>query len=242
MFLLHFTIIFINSPTQELNMREFIAQIALEQHDINKRADFVLTEVATEGIAKAIVTDIGHGLHNTGTMIKGWFEGLSKKRNHINEIANSTIEWLKDEDRANKNLDLDMGSFKTWMKTSETYLYRYYYILNDTIYKEIVDNPKKGEISELERLFEYFVDQSNALTNGISSDMKDRRSATRMLDNIRKIKDLIVIVEKYRSRVNLIFDLLEKQERMIKGFPFQLMLRGMADLRQTVKKIVNLAT
>lgn len=80
------------------------------------------------------------------------------------------------------------------------------------------------------------------VTGFISADFKDRRTATRMLDSIKTIKDLIVIVEKYRSRCNLIFDLLKKQERIIKGFPFQLMLAGAADLRQTVKKIVNLAT
>ena len=75
----------------------------------------------------------------------------------------------------------------------------------------------------------------------VSTDSENRRSATRMLDNIRYIKDLIVIVEKYRSRVNLIFDLLEKRDRKVKGFPFQLMLRGMLDLQLTVKNIVNLA-
>jgi len=223
-------------------MRELIEQIVLEQHNINKKDDFVLTEVATEGIATSVIADAGHQIHSLGTRVKGWFEGLGKKRRHINDIATDTIDWLKEEDRANKNLNLDMGGFKTWMKTSETYQYRYYYLLNDSVYKEIVDNLKNNDISELERFFEHFVDQENAATIMVSSDMKDRKSATRMLDSIRKIKDLIVLVEKYRSRVNLVFDLLEKQDRTIKGFPFQLMLRGMADLRQTVKKIVNLAT
>ena len=74
-----------------------------------------------------------------------------------------------------------------------------------------------------------------------SADSKDRKSATRMLDSIRTIKDLIVIVNKYKARVNLIYDLLEKRDRSIKGFPFQLMLGGASDLRKTVKKIVNLA-
>ena len=75
-----------------------------------------------------------------------------------------------------------------------------------------------------------------------SADMKDRKSATRMLDSMQTIKDLIVVVTKYKARVNVIFDLIEKRDRSINGFPFQLMLSGMNDLRQTVKKIVNLST
>ena len=223
-------------------MREYIASIMMEQHQKNKHQDFQFHEVATEGVITAQIADIGHHIHAGASEIKGWFEGATKKRNHINEVLDSTIDWLKEEDRDNKNLDLDMGSFKTWMKTSETFLYRYYYLLADPVYNEIVSNLKKGESSELEDMFGHFVNNANAQNTLNSADMKDRKSATRMLDNLRTIKDLIVVVNKYKARINVIFDLLEKQERKIKGFPFQLMLAGATDLRVTVKKIVNLAT
>ena len=223
-------------------MRNFIAEIANEKHKLDKANTFSYTEVATEGIATAIVADLGHGIHNNLSTAKGWFEGIKKKRTHINEIAEATIEWLQEEDKSNPKLELDVGSFKTWMKTSETYLYRYFYLLTDAVYNEMVSSLKKGDISELEDFFGHFINQNSAVNTMNSTDMKDRKSATRMLDSIRTIKDLIVIVNKYKARVNYIFELIEKRDRSIKGFPFQLMLSGMNDLRQTVKKIVNLAT
>lgn len=223
-------------------MRELVSQILVEDHNKNKRSDFAYTAISTEGFVTAMVADVGHQIHNNVSTVIGYVEGLHAKQQSINEIAESTIEWLKDEARSNKNLDLDMGTFKTWLKTSEVRLYRYYYLLSDPLYNEIVANLKKGEISELERLFEHMVDKVSSATTLQSSDMKDRKSATRMLDGVRTINDLIVLVEKYRARCNQVFDLLKKQDRSIKGFPFQLMRRGINDLRQTVKKIVNLAS
>ena len=223
-------------------MRKHIAEMLVTNHPNDKEENFQYNEVATEGFVTGVVADIGHGLHNAGTSILGWIEGAKKKRAHINEVLDDTISWLKEEDKENPRLNLDLGSFKTWMKTSETYLYRYFYLLSDSVYSETVDALKKDEISELEDFFGHFVNQANAGSIMTSTDMKDRKSATRMLDSIRNIKDLVVVVEKYKARVNVVFDLMEKRERSIKGFPFQLMLRGAADLRQTVKKIVNLST
>lgn len=223
-------------------MREFIGQIACERHGVDKEETFLLTEVATEGMTTAMVADVGHGVHNLASTVKGWLEGAAKKRKHINEVLDTTIEWLKDENKNNPKLELDMNSFKTWMKTSETYLYRYFYLLADPVYKEITDNLKNDKIAELEDFFSHFVSQVNAANTMNSADMKDRKSATRMLDSVRTVRDLIVLVDKYKARVNVIFELMEKRDRSIKGFPFQLMLRGANDLRQTVKKIVNLAT
>lgn len=223
-------------------MRDLIEKLVLEQYKEDKTKTFQIQEVASEGVATALVADVGHGLHNLASNIKGWFEGLKKKRQHINDNLDNTIEWLKEEDKENPRLRLDMGSFKTWLKTSETYQFHYYYLLNDSVYNEIVTNLKKNELSELEDFFSYIVNQLNAAERMVSADMKDRKSATRMLDNIKTIKDLIVIVNKYKARVNVVFDLIEKRDRSINGFPFQMLLSGATDLKQTVKKIVNLAT
>lgn len=223
-------------------MRELIAQICLEQHNRNKHLYFGDFEVSQEGIATALVADVGHSLHGAVTRVKGWTEGVKKKRAHINEIADDLIEWLKDEDKDNKNLELDMGSFKTWLKTSEIGPYRYYYLLNDSIYNKMVAELKSGNSSELEDATGHFLNDQAAINLGISADMKDRKSATRMIDNLRTIKDLMVFVTKYRARTNIIFDLLEKRSRAVKGFPYQLMLSGISDLRVVCKKVVNLAT
>ena len=223
-------------------MRELIYEMMAQRHDADKAETFSNTDVSAEGIATAVVADVGHSIHNNLSTLKGWFEGVKKKREHVNEVADATIEWLTEEDRDNRNLKLDMGFFKTWMKSSEIFLYRYYYLLADPVYNEMVDNLKKGYISELEDFISHIVNNTNAAKTLNSADMKDRKSATRLLDSMRTIKDLIVLVSKYKARANIIFDLLEKRDRSINGFPLQLMLSGMNDLRQTCKKAVNLAT
>lgn len=222
-------------------MRELIAQIVMENHVKDREETFQYIDIATEGIVTGMVADIGHSVHNSVSTGIGWFQGVKKKRESINEIADATIEWLKEEDKDNPKLELDMGSFKTWLKTSELKYYRYYYLLSDPVYNEIVSNLKNDEVSELEDFFGHFLNDTNAANTMNSKDMQARRTATRMLDSIRTIKDLILVVDKYKARANMIFELMEKRDRSIKGFPFQLMKSGANDLRQTVKKIVNLA-
>lgn len=185
-------------------------------------------EIAEEGIVTAIAGDIGRGFTDAYKEMKGWFLGIESKRKYINEMCDDTIEWLKEEDRDNPKLDLDMGKFKTWMKTSEFFYWRYYFVLHDEIYNDIMKAIKKDDITELEVLTDY--------------NMRERMKVTRMLDSIRTIKDLIVVMEKYRSRTNAIFEGLLKRKRKIQSFPFQILLLGYADLNKTVKKIVNLAT
>ncbi len=73
-------------------------------------------------------------------------------------------------------------------------------------------------------------------------NMKDRMKVAQMLDSIRDIKDLIVVVEKYRAHANNVFEAMLKRQRRIQAFPFQVILLGYNDLNRTVKKIVNLAT
>ncbi|MDD2819468.1 MAG: hypothetical protein PHN51_11830 [Candidatus Nanopelagicales bacterium] len=162
-----------------------------------------------------------------GSEIKGWFEGVATKQRHINEFAEETIQWLKDKDNENKGLDLDMGAFKTWLKSSEAFYWRFYFFLNDKIFNQMVSELKKHESTKIEGVADF--------------DMKERTEATRMLDNARTIKDLIVIVNRYRARVNLVFDLIQKRKRAVKGAPFQVALLGMVDLNKTVRKIVYLA-
>lgn len=185
-------------------------------------------ELAVEGYITAIAGDIGRNYTDAWKEIKGWFLGIESKRKYIDESCLDTIQWLKEEDKANPKLNLDLNKFKTWMKTSETYHWRYYFILHDEIFNDIMKSVKNNEITALE------VD--------LDFNMKDRKKVAQKLDSADEIKDLIVIVEKYRSRCNLIFDGLMKRKRRIQGFPFQVMLLGYADLNRTVKKIVNLAT
>ena len=79
-------------------------------------------EFAQEGIVTAIAGDIGRDFTDAYKEVKGWMLGVESKRRYIDEQCLDTIEWLKEEDRDNPRLNLDMGKFKTWMKTSETFL------------------------------------------------------------------------------------------------------------------------
>jgi hypothetical protein len=87
--------------------------------------------------------------------------------------------------------------------------------------------------------------KNNEISNlevNLDFNMKDRMKVAQMLDSIRSIKDLIVVVEKYRARSNAVFEAMLKRERRIQSFPFQVILLGYNDLNRTVKKIVNLAS
>lgn len=185
-------------------------------------------EVAVEGFVKAIVGDAVRNVTDAWKEMKGWFLGIESKKNYIDESCKDTIQWLKEEDQDNPKLSLDLGKFKTWMKTSETFYWRYYFVLHDETYNDIMKSIKNNEISSLEVYTDF--------------NIKERMKVAQNLDSMETIKDLIVVVEKYRSRCVSIFDGLMKRKRRIQSFPFQIMLLGYADLNRTVKKIVNLAS
>lgn len=185
-------------------------------------------QVAKEGFVKAIVGDAVRNYTDAYKEIKGWFLGIESKRKYINDSCLDTIEWLKEEERDNPRLTLDMGNFRTWMKSSETFYWRFYFVLNDETYNDIVKSIKNNDISKIEVLTDF--------------NIKERMAVTQKLDSAMTIKDLIVLVEKYRARCNTIFEGMLKRKRIIQSAPFQIMLLGYADLNRTVKKIVNLAT
>jgi len=88
-------------------------------------------------------------------------------------------------------------------------------------------NIRNNEITEIEGVVDF--------------NLNDRRKVTRMIDSMKTIKDLIIIMEKYRARCNNIFHGIMNRKRRIQMFPFQVLLSGYNDLNRTVKKIVNLA-
>ena len=184
-------------------------------------------DVAMEGIVKAVLHDAGSSYTDAYRGIKGWFLGIETKRKYIEEICVDLIDWLKDKEADNKGIDLDMGSFKTWMKTSETFFWRFYFLLNDDVWRDIESDLKKGELSTLEVIYDL--------------EFKDRVKVTRYLDSVDNIPDLIKIVETYIKRSNRFFELIVQRKIKIKMAPFQVILLGATDLRRTVKKIVNLA-
>lgn len=184
-------------------------------------------DIAVEGIVRAVVGDVVKSYSDAYREIKGWTLGVESKRKYLNELCEDDIDWLKDKDSDNKNLDLDMGRFYTWMKTSETFYWRFYFVLSDDVFNDIMKQLKRNEITEIEVLTDM--------------DIKERARVTRKLDSIKTVKDLIVVMEKYRSRCNMIFEGLGKRKRKLQSFPYQIMLLGALDLSKTVKKIVNLA-
>lgn len=185
-------------------------------------------DVVLEGLVKAVIGDVGRSYTDAYREIKGWFQGIESKKRQINDGCLDLISWLEEEDRNNPGLNLDMGNFFTWMKTSETFYWRYYFILSNDVYDDILKSIKKEEITAIEV--------------NVDFDIKERMRVARNLDSAKSIKDLIVIAEKYRSRCNTIFSELLKRKRRIQNFPFQVALLGFNDINRTLKKIVNLAS
>lgn len=184
-------------------------------------------EVALEGVIGATIKDQFGQLISPYSEIKGWFLGVESKRKYVEDVCNDLIDWLKDKQADYRDLDLDMGSFKTWMKTSETFFWRYYFLLEDNVYREAMNDIKKGDVTSIETI--------------VDINWKDRTRVARMLDSVRDIRGLIMIVETYRDRSNSYFQAILKRKVKVKMAPFQVILLGATDLRLTVKKIVNLA-
>jgi hypothetical protein len=187
----------------------------------------MLDDVAMEGIIGATIKGIPDTFHGATTEFKGWLKGIGSKRKYIDDSAADLIEWLKDKELDNRDLDLDMGSFKTWLKTSPRVMWRYYFILNNQMWSNIERDLKDGKITDLETLY--------------NVDLKSRQETARELDSITDIKGLIKVVETYRKRCDKFFDLILTRKVKIKNAPFQVMLLGLVDLRMSVKNIVNLA-
>lgn len=220
-----------NLSPQALAIEEFKRVGLMDDRDVDFLQHLWIPateEVALEGIIGASVKDAFGQYGSAYSEAKGWFLGVESKRKYVEEICDDLIDWLKDKEADYKDLDLDMGSFKTWMKTSETFFWRYYFLLNDNMWKEAKDALKHGEITNIEVLTDF--------------NWKDRSQVARMLDSIPDIKGLIKVVEKYKDRSNEYFTSILKRKIKVKNAPFQVILLGATDLRLTVKKIVNLAT
>lgn len=184
-------------------------------------------DIAVEGLIGAVLKEVPDLIHNSVTETKGWFKGIETKRAYISDTADAVIVWLKDKDADNRNLDLDMGTFKTWLKTSAAFMWRFYFLLDDGTWSKIKSNLKAGEITSLESMF--------------NADLTKRQEVTNKLDSINDIKGLIKVIETYKQRSNEFFELILKRQIKVKSFPFQVILLGLVDLRMTVKRIVNLA-
>ena len=186
-----------------------------------------INDVATEGIIRATLHDKASIYTDAYREIKGWFIGIESKRRYTEQILDDLAEWLQDKDYEHRDMDLDMGSFKTWMKTSETFTWRYYFLLSNSNWSKVEADLKAGNITNIESMTDF--------------DFTERKNVARYLDSLLTIKDLIKTVDLYKTRMNKFYKLIVERKIKIKGAPFQVILLGANDLRRTLKKIVNLA-
>jgi hypothetical protein len=214
-----------NTAMEDLEQRGIFNDVDIDY--LNHLKVDIPNEISTEGVVRAVVHDNLSLIADDYRNIKGWFLGIESKRKYIEEICDDLIDWLKDKDIDEPNLDLDMGTIKTWMKTSETFFWRYYFLLNDKVWSRIESDLKSGDVTSLEVIYDLRYD--------------DRTDIARYLDSVLSVKLLIKEVIKYKERSNKFFELIVKRKIKIKATPFQVILLGAADLRRTVKKIVNLA-
>lgn len=223
----------VQNLVQKTALEDLISRGVMDERDIDylnhlKLSQEDIDDVALEGFIKAQVHDAASMYTDSYREMKGWFLGMESKRKYIVEICQDVVDWLKDKQTDYRDLDLDMGSFKTWMKTSESFFWRYYFLLDDNTWSQIESNLKSGNITKLETIYDI--------------DFTARKNLTDKLDSVRDIAGLIKIVNLYRTRSDKFFELILKRQIKIKMAPFQVILLGANDLRRTVKKIVNLAT
>jgi hypothetical protein len=178
-----------------------------------------------EGILKAQAGQVVDNVKGIGTELAGWFQSVDEKTETTLKKCDELIDWLKEEDKDSPNLSLVMGGFMTWMKTSEWNRWRYYFFLNDSVFSGIMKDIKAGNTSELEGMTDLSLDK--------------RKKAAKALDNAKTVKDLIKIVETYKSRAKQFFTAIRGEKT--RGAPFQVVLLGYVDLESSVKKIVRLA-
>lgn len=197
---------------------------------VNEMVSFLTDEQDTlsEGILRATAGSVLSGVEGAAKEFAGWVRGVEEKAKLVKDTCDETIRWLKDAEKDNPNLELSMNAFYSWMKTSPTFVWRYYYILNNSVYSSIMKKATEGKSSEI-----------NSLVN---AKFNDRTEASRLLDNAKSIKELIRIVETYRDRADKYFGVILKNKHSISGAPIQVALAGIIDLTATVKKIVRLAT
>lgn len=218
-----------DSKIATASLESLMERKILDERDVDylNHLEIPSENIATEGIIRARLHDTGSVITDSYREIKGWFLATESKRKYIVEICDDLVDWLKEKDNDYRDLDLDMGTFKTFLKTSETFYWRFYFLSDDITFNKIVKDLKADKISDLEAIYDI--------------DFSRRKETTQMLDSIKDIKGLIKVVETYKTRTDTFFDLILKRKLKIKSFPFQVILLGATDLRRTVKKIVNLA-
>lgn len=208
-------------------------------------------EVAVEGFARAVGHDVASRYTDGFRTVKGYFLSIESKRRYIEEICDDIVKWCNVKKAGNPDLTLSMGAFKTWMKTSEVFWWRYYFFLDDKTYNNMINNLKNNEKTELERWDRNQLVDAVASTHGlvrfawfVGETFNQREAKLKSSDHInnaKNIDDLIKTVELYKKRSNEFFKLILERKLDIKGTPLQMSLMGALDLRRSVKKTVNLA-
>jgi hypothetical protein len=225
----------VEKPVMSAHLAAFIeaAFTSAEPITIDQLKEMVESEarvkILSEGILRAKAGEFANDLKGAGTDIAGWFKGVEEKNRTIQEKCDELVTWLKDEEKENPNLSLDMGSFKSWMKTSEYGRWRHYFMLNDAMFSRIMKNIKDDKRTELEDWVADF------------DTMAERKVAGKLIENARTISDLVKIVERYKARAAEFAKGILARKSSINGAPFHVVLLGFVDLDSTVKKIVRLA-
>lgn len=190
--------------------------------------NLISEENLDEGIAGAIVGEFGTSLKNGGRDFVSWFRKTETKMQKLSDRCDELVEWLEAKKKAHPNLSLEMDGFRTWMKTSETFKWRYYMIINDGVFNEIMRDVKDEKKTHLD--------------NMLDINFRDRKKAAEVLERARKVEDLIRIVRTYQSRSKAFYKALVSRKASIWSAPLQFMIAGFSDLESSVRKIVNLAT
>ena len=146
----------------------------------------------------------------------------------VKERGTDTIEWLREIKKDHPNLSLQTGSaLDDFFKTSESFQFRYYFILNNQKFAEFVKKIRAGE--------NYYLD----------ANLQQRRQATDLITKARNVDQLINLINTFMQRAEILnreFKKLKKEDiNNGKHYIGMVVTAGIDELTSTIKKTVRIA-
>lgn len=179
-----------------------------------------------EGLLRSKYAGGPGGADNTLDEIIFAFKGPEEKRRLISEKADDLIAWLEKIHKEDPKLSLDIPWFIRTLRTAKHgEPWRFYYVLDDDSYHQILRDIANNKKTHIETYVSYKL-------------MAEYKSS-KMMKDVKTVKDLIETVKQYKDRTNNIVEKLYRRPLEVEGLPYQTLLGGMVDLTTAVNKIVR---
>jgi hypothetical protein len=183
----------------------------------------LMESLLDEGFARGQAGQYGNYAFNMGSEVISWFRTNESKFNNVKVKVTELLDWLHQAKQDHPNLNLQTNALLNWFKTSESFTWRFYPIINNSVYSKLVADMRSK-------------DKKIGLV--ASSNIVARHEAVQVFNNAKSIDDLVKIVKMFQDRVNETVELLQHHEVF---FMPQTLHNAVMDLEVTIKKVVRLA-